>query len=139
VADRPEALRLFELPGPGDIPEPGHERPSRAETTAPSRHGTAERSRAAIAAPTRHEPTAPSRDETRAYASRCETREQASQAADQGSEPLSLVTEAARTLRTAHSHLLEAIATARAAGHSWRELGAASGVPYQSLHRWFQS
>ena len=107
MGDPPEALRLFDLPGPAAVPERGDKNPSRDETAEPSRH------------------------ETRSHPSQTEM-------ADQHAEPLRLVAEAARMERTARARLVEAIAAARAAGHSWRELGTASGVPHQSLHRRFR-
>jgi hypothetical protein len=35
----------------------------------------------------------------------------------------------------ARRELADAIAAAHAAGHSWRAIGSATGLPYQTLHR----
>jgi hypothetical protein len=52
-------------------------------------------------------------------------------------EPLQRVNEAARLVVKAQARLLRAVMTARSAGCSWRRIGTAAGVPYQSLHRKF--
>jgi hypothetical protein len=50
-------------------------------------------------------------------------------------DPLQAVREAATLEAAARARLANAITTARAAGHSWRTLGIASGIPHQTLHR----
>jgi hypothetical protein len=52
-------------------------------------------------------------------------------------EPLQRVREAARLVAKAHARLLRVVMTARRAGCSWRHIGTAAGIPYQSLHRKF--
>lgn len=42
---------------------------------------------------------------------------------------------AAILVEEARRALSDAIAAARSAGYSWRAIGAASGIPYQTLHR----
>lgn len=56
----------------------------------------------------------------------------------EATELLRAVAEAAKLESTARAHLDDAAAAARAAGHSWRELGIASGIPHQTLHRRFR-
>ncbi len=52
-------------------------------------------------------------------------------------ESLPAVTEAAKLVGKAQACFIVAVTTARSAGCSWRQIGAAAGVPYQSLHRRF--
>jgi hypothetical protein len=47
---------------------------------------------------------------------------------------LQAVGEAATRLKTARCQLAETIARARASGLSWRAIGQAAGLPYQTLH-----
>ncbi len=47
---------------------------------------------------------------------------------------LEAVGEAATRAKTARSQLAEAIARARALGLSWRSIGRAAELPYQTLH-----
>ena len=42
---------------------------------------------------------------------------------------------AADVAARAHARLAQAVAGARQAGASWRHIGVAAGVPYQTLHR----
>ena len=49
--------------------------------------------------------------------------------------PLRAIGEAATMVTNADRQLAAAIQAARAAGRSWREIGIAAGVPYQTLHR----
>ena len=42
---------------------------------------------------------------------------------------------AAILVNDARRALSEAVAAARVAGHSWRAIGIATGIPYQTLHR----
>jgi hypothetical protein len=48
---------------------------------------------------------------------------------------LRAVAEAATMVRNANRQLDAAIEAARAACLSWREIGIAAGIPYQTLHR----
>lgn len=50
---------------------------------------------------------------------------------------LDAVAEAARLVVKAQARFAAAVSAARAAGCSWRRIGTAAGVPYQSLHRSF--
>jgi hypothetical protein len=50
-------------------------------------------------------------------------------------DPLQLVHEAADLEAAARARLADAITVARAAGHSWRMIGAAAGTAHQTLHR----
>ncbi len=50
---------------------------------------------------------------------------------------LQLVAAAAEGAARARARLVEAVAAARQAGHSWRHIGAAAGMPHQTLHRQF--
>lgn len=50
---------------------------------------------------------------------------------------LHTVSEAGRLVARAQAHFVAAVITARSAGCSWRLIGTAAGVPYQSLHRRF--
>jgi hypothetical protein len=70
--------------------------------------------------------------ETRQVPSRSETRSNWQEGQE---NPLHAVAEAATMVGNADRHLDAAIEAARAAGRSWREIGIASGVPYQTLHR----
>lgn len=47
------------------------------------------------------------------------------------------VAEAARLVAKAQAGFVRAVTTARSAGCSWRRIGSAAGLPYQSLHRAF--
>ena len=47
---------------------------------------------------------------------------------------LQAVGEAANGVKTARCQLAETIARARALGLSWRSIGRAAGLPYQTLH-----
>ena len=108
MAEQPEAPRLFDLEASARRP------PARAET---------------VNTPSRSETVGPaSRTETPSLpASHDETPTQ--------TDPLQAVRESAKLEAAARARLAVAIATARAAGHSWRALGVASGTPYQTLHR----
>ena len=103
----PEALRLYEL---GDE---AHPPPSPVAPPAPSHPGTVP-------------PLSPF--ETRRRTSRSETRSTDRSALDRAST-------AAADADAARHALDEAIADARAAGASWRAIGAITGLPYQTLHR----
>ena len=48
---------------------------------------------------------------------------------------LRVVAEQATMVVNAHDRLDAAIEAARMAGGSWRQIGIAAGVPYQTLHR----
>jgi len=50
-------------------------------------------------------------------------------------ESLHRVAEAARLIAKAPAGFVLAVTTARGAGCSWRRIGTAAGVPYQSLQR----
>ena len=50
---------------------------------------------------------------------------------------LQQVAAAAEAAARAQARLAQAVAAARRAGDSWRHIGAAAGVPYQTLHRQF--
>jgi len=52
-------------------------------------------------------------------------------------EALRRVAETARELAQAGGRFSRAVVKAHQAGCSWRRLGEASGVPYQTLHRKF--
>ncbi len=45
------------------------------------------------------------------------------------------IADAARMVANADHQLLAAIGAARVACISWREIGTAAGIPYQTLHR----
>lgn len=47
------------------------------------------------------------------------------------------VAAAAEAAALARAGLAQAVAAARRAGDSWRHIGLAAGVPYQTLHRQF--
>jgi hypothetical protein len=106
VAARPEAPRLFDLEPCGPTSDPGI-------VTGPSRSGT----QGSLSGSDTPAPPA-SRDETAT-----------------ANDPLQAVRDAAKMEAAARDRLDQAIAIARAAGHSWRALGIASGTPYQTLHR----
>jgi hypothetical protein len=113
VADRPEALRLFDLEPRSD-----------SQTDASSQRETA-------SAASRSETISPSRTETPAVlASHDETPTE--------THPLQSVSEAAKLEAAARARLADAVAAALVAGHSWRALGIASGIPHQTLHRRFR-
>jgi hypothetical protein len=63
----------------------------------------------------------------------------APQADASGHMPASLQTvrRAARLVLQAQDRFLNAVLTARRDGCTWRQIGTAMGVPYQSLHRRF--
>jgi hypothetical protein len=108
VAEQPEAPRLF------DVESWVGESPSHRETvSAPSRSETEPPT-----APTETSSLPVSHDETPTE-----------------TDPLQTVHEAAKLEAAARARLADAVATARAAGHSWRALGVASGTPHQTLHR----
>ena len=74
--------------------------------------------------------------ETPTRASRPETSRRPSHAETvSASDRLHGVTAAATMVATADHQLDAAIAAARADGCTWREIGIAAGVPYQTLHR----
>jgi hypothetical protein len=50
---------------------------------------------------------------------------------------LQAVAEAGRLVTRAQARFATAVISARRAGSSWRLIGTAAGVPYQSLHRRF--
>jgi hypothetical protein len=52
-------------------------------------------------------------------------------------EVLRRVAESAHEVAQASGRLSRAVVKARRAGRSWRQIGEASGIPYQSLHRKF--
>jgi len=52
-------------------------------------------------------------------------------------ELLHRVAEAARLVAKAQAGFVRAVTTARGAGCSWRRIGSATGLPYQTLHRAF--
>ena len=113
MADRPEALRLFALEPRSD-----------AQTDAPSQRETA-------SAASRSETISPSRTETPA-------RPASNRKTEPDDHPLQAVSEAAKLEAAARARLADAIAAALVAGHSWRALGIASGIPHQTLHRRFR-
>jgi len=108
-ADRAGLLRLFDLAGDGD--------------ELPSHVGRAD-------APVSDRDThVPIRD---AAAARVRSTKEALRA---DGSVLTRAAEAAARTSAAETALDEAIAAARAAGCSWRSIGAATGRPYQTLHR----
>jgi helix-turn-helix, Psq domain len=54
---------------------------------------------------------------------------------DDSARQLQVVAEGATMVVNAHDRLEAAIEAARRAGVSWRQIGIAAGVPYQTLHR----
>jgi len=54
---------------------------------------------------------------------------------DRGAQALRAAADGAILVNDARQALNEAIDAARAAGHSWRTIGIATGIPYQTLHR----
>lgn len=52
---------------------------------------------------------------------------------------LQAVSEAAKLVVRAQARFVDAVRTARDVGCSWRRIGTAAGVPYQSLHRRLQT
>lgn len=52
---------------------------------------------------------------------------------------LAEVTRAARMMHQAQQQLTTWILTARDEGYSWRQIGAATGISHQTLHRRFRS
>jgi hypothetical protein len=83
----------------------------------------------------------PSQCATPARPSRSETLPPLSQIGTGGQEVpnspglLQAITDAATLVAASQGRLDVAIEAARVAGCSWREIGAAAGVAYQSLHR----
>lgn len=57
--------------------------------------------------------------------------------AEVAGQVLCQVTQAVKLVGKAQECLARAIADARSAGYSWRRIGTAAAVPYQSLHRRF--
>jgi len=55
--------------------------------------------------------------------------------ASERTDLLRYVAEAARMEASAREGFDAAVEAARAAGHSWRTLGIATGIPHQTLHR----
>ena len=55
--------------------------------------------------------------------------------AEDSAHQLRMVAEAATMVVNANDRLEAAIEAARMAGFSWRQIGIAAGVPYQTLHR----
>ena len=51
---------------------------------------------------------------------------------------LRMVRQAGRLVAQAQGGFVTAVLAARSAGCTWRQLGTAAGVPYQSLHRRFR-
>jgi hypothetical protein len=72
-------------------------------------------------------PSRPSQAKTTSGPSHPETR--------RGNDRLQVVVDAATMVEQADRQLDAAISAARADGCSWREIGIAAGVPYQTLHR----
>jgi len=82
----------------------------------------------AVEQPSRTEtPSRPSRPETTSGPSHPETR--------RGADRLRAVVDAATMVENADRQFEAAITAAKADGCSWREIGIAAGVPYQTLHR----
>jgi hypothetical protein len=82
-----------------------------------------------------------SRYETSSPSSRFETPPASSRIETSGAEladsqgPLQAIEDAAELVAAAHAQLDVAIEAARVAGVSWRHIGTAAGVAFQSLHR----
>src|SRR2546425_537697 len=74
--------------------------------------------------------TQPSRSETQTPSSRPDTDDRRPD-----HELLRAAAESAKLESNARMRLDTAVETARAAGHSWRALGIATGIPHQTLHR----
>jgi hypothetical protein len=106
MAGRAEPLRLF------DLADESGALASRGETTA-----------------------SPSINGKRSEASPNETPTPAVQLRGTGVEALGRIAEAATLVCDAQRELDEAIEIARALGHTWRTIGVASGIPFQTLHR----
>jgi len=77
-------------------------------------------------------PKCPSQIETRPPLSEIETDEPE---LEDSAHQLRVIAEEATMVVNAHDRLEAAIEAARRAGVSWREIGIAAGVPYQTLHR----
>ena len=77
-------------------------------------------------------PARPSRSETPPPLSQFET---GAQEVPDSPGLLQAIVDAATSVSAAHGRLDVAIEAARVAGCSWREIGAAAGASYQSLHR----
>jgi hypothetical protein len=107
MADRPELLRLF------DIAESPFDIPSKTETTdAMSRNTTT--------------PKAPSAEETH---------DSGAPERDGDAEVLRRCVVAAGLMNHARVEFDDAVAAARATGHTWRQIGNATRIPHQTLHR----
>jgi hypothetical protein len=121
MATQPEALRLFDPEGLDNKPsQPGTEH-SVADHDAPMlsrvRTRRAPRSETTSPPPYSEPPTRKLAD----HGDRAECLREAS--------------EEATLVRTATEALAAAVCAARAAGCSWREIGIATGIPHQTLHR----
>lgn len=77
-------------------------------------------------------PKCPSQIETRPPLSEIET---ANPEVDNSANQLRVIAEEATMVVNANDRLEAAIEAARRAGFSWRQIGIAAGVPYQTLHR----
>lgn len=126
IADRPEPLRLFDLAdnAEGDASEPETaRRPSRNETL--SRASRTERT------------ARPSDPETRPGPSHLQTASRKDETAPITAEFLRQAADAATMEEIAQQALAGAVVAARDAGHSWRAIGIATGIPHQNqtLHR----
>jgi len=121
VATQPEAQRLFE-PGSldGTHPSQGQTEPSVTDRDT------------AVPGSTQREPS-----RTATTRSVSATKPIARHSVDQGdrAELLRSASTEATLVRTATEALADALRAARAAGCSWREIGIATGIPYQTLHR----
>jgi hypothetical protein len=144
VATQPEALRLFDLAGPDAI------QPSQSET---ERHGAGrdgptlsggetgpEATRSATTPASVNDPHVgtlphPSRTTTPRVRPRSGAHDPKDGGQRLSDDFLREAAGAARLVGLATDTLTEAITAARNAGSSWRQLGIATGIPFQTLHR----
>jgi len=134
MATQPEPLRLFDPGRLDDEPSP-HETERRVadrDAPMPSRVRTrreASRSKTTPAVPADvHVGTPPDPSDI-------ETHHRERRGPSPDNDLLREAAEAARLVTLTTDALNAAITAARAAGRSWRELGIAAGIPFQTLHR----
>ena len=121
MAGQPEPLRLF------DIVEAIDDKASQPETVrCPSRKKTPS---------TRSTTAPPSSLETSSAPSDVETADAGGVTTSVTAECLRQVGDAATMEEAAKRALVGAISAARSAGCTWRAIGIATGIPYQTLHR----
>lgn len=81
-----------------------------------------------------HDPS-PSRIETKDELSHLKTQQTQSQIETSAEDLVLAVRGAAKVVADAERRLVVAIEAARAGHCTWREIGIAAGIPYQTLHR----